>query len=55
MEILFLRLSAILLPPIFYSSYFAINIKAISKILSLLASTTFILSKKAIKFYKIEN
>ena len=49
MEILSLRSSAMLIPPIFYFSYFAMNIKATCLFLSLLASNTCILSKKLIK------
>ena len=48
MEILLLRSNAMLLPPIFYFSYFAMNIKATCSFLSLLASNTCILSKKLI-------
>jgi hypothetical protein len=49
MEILSLRSNAMLLSPIFYFSYFAMNIKATCSFLSLLASDTCILSKKIIK------
>jgi hypothetical protein len=49
MEILLLQSSTILLPPIFYFSYFAMNIKARWTFLSLLASDTCILSKQLIK------
>ena len=49
MEILSLRSNAMLLPPIFYFSYFAMNIKTTCSFLSLLASDTCILSKKLIK------
>ena len=49
MEILSLRSNAMLLPPIFYFSYFAMNIKATSSFLWLIASDTCILSEKLIK------
>jgi hypothetical protein len=53
MEILLLRSNAMLLPPIFYFGYFAMNIKATGSFLSLLASDTCILSKKLIKVLRI--
>ena len=40
--------SAILLPPLFYFSYFAMNIKATCSFLSLLVSDTGFLSKQLI-------
>ncbi len=49
MEILSLWLNAMLLPPIFYFSDFAMNIKATCSFHSLLASNTCILSKQLIK------
>ena len=49
MEILLLQSNAMLLPPIFYFSYFAMNIKATCSFHSLLASNTCILSKQLIK------
>ena len=49
MEILLLWSSAMLLPPIFHLSYFAMNIKATCSFLSLLASDRYILSKRLIK------
>ena len=44
MKIWSLRLSAILLPPIFYFSHFAMNIKATWTIVSLLASEQYLYS-----------
>jgi hypothetical protein len=49
MEILSLRSNAMLLPPIFYFSSFAMNIKATCSFISPLASDTCILSKQLIK------